>query len=79
MMIFKRKNKKLSLTDHAPPGTLNEVSENGWINADIFLNYIKHFVKHVRPSKSFPVLIVVDGHKTHTKNIQLINYAEKWE
>ena len=29
MMIFKRKNKKASLTDHAPPGTIQECPENG--------------------------------------------------
>ena len=29
MMIFKRKNKKASLTDHAPPGTIQGCSENG--------------------------------------------------
>ena len=29
MMTFKRKNKKLSLTNYAPLGTLNEVTENG--------------------------------------------------
>ena len=37
MMIFK---KKLSLTDYAPPGTLNEVTENGWIDATSFMAYL---------------------------------------
>ena len=32
MMSFKRKNKKVSLTDHAPPGTIQGCSEmGGWI------------------------------------------------
>ena len=72
MMIFK---KKLSLTDYAPPGTLNEVTENGWIDATSFMAYLQHFVKFIQPSKSYPVLIRMDGHKTHTKNLDLINFA----
>ena len=52
MMIFKRKNKKLLLTDYAPPGTLNEVTENGWIDATSFVAYLQHFVKFIQPSKS---------------------------
>ena len=74
-MIFKRKNKKLSLTDYAPPGTLNEVTENGWIDATSFMAYLQHFVKFIQPSKSYPVLIIMDGHKTHTKNLDLIDFA----
>ena len=75
MMIFKRKNKKLSLTDYAPPETLTEVIENGWIDATSFMAYLQHFVKFIQPRKSYPVLIIMDNHKTHTKNLDLINFA----
>ena len=75
MMIFKRKNKKLLLTDYAPPETLNKVTENRWIDATSFMVYLQHFVKFIQPSKSYPVLIIMDGHKTHTKNLDSINFA----
>ena len=75
MMIFKRKSKKLLLTDYAPPGTSNEVTENGWIDATSFMAYLQHFVKFIQPSKSYPVLIIMKSHKTHTKNLDLINFA----
>ena len=75
MMIFKRKNKKLSLIDYAPLGTLNELTENGWINATSFMAYLQHFVKFIQPSKSYPVLTIMDNHKTHTKNLDLTNFA----
>eukprot|EP00794_Sanderia_malayensis_P008380 gene8380-9279_t len=77
MMIFKRKNKREDLNDHAPPGTLNEVSENGWIDSSTFMSYMKHLVKHVKPNKDNIVLLILDGHKTHAKNIELLEYAKE--
>ena len=77
MMIFKRKNKKASLTDHAPPGTIQGCSENGWVNTKLFLEYIKHFVKHVKCSIANPILMIFDGHKSHTKSRELIDYARE--
>ena len=44
MMIFKRKRRRDDLIEHAPVGTLNEVSDSGWVNIDLFITYIKHFV-----------------------------------
>ena len=77
MMIFKRKRMKDSLVDHAPPGTLGKCSESGWIDADIFMDYIKHFVQHTHCSPTNKVLLILDGHKAHTKNIDLLTYASE--
>ena len=77
MMIFKRKRNKPELVDHAPPGTLAQCSPNGWINAGLFLEYLKHFVAHVKCSKDSPVLLILDGHKTHTKSLPTIDYARE--
>ena len=77
MMIFKRKNKKASLTDHAPPGTIQGCSENGWVNTEFFLEFVQHFVKHVSCSQKNPVLMIFDGHKSHTKSLELIDYARE--
>ena len=77
MMIFKRKRNKPELVDHAPPGTLAQCSANGWIDAGLFLEYLKHFVAHVKCSKDLPVLLILDGHKTHTKSLPTIDYARE--
>ena len=77
MMIFKRKRRKTELTDHAPAGTLNEVSDSGWIETGLFMRYMEHFVAHVRPTKENMALLILDGHKTHTKNLDLIDYARE--
>ena len=75
-MIFKSKNKNVSLTDHVPPGTIQGCSENGWVNTELFSEFIQHFVKHVSCSQKKPVLIF-DGHKSLTKSLELIDYARK--
>ena len=44
MMIFKRKNKKASLTDHAPPGTIQGCTEHWWVNIELFLEFTPFFL-----------------------------------
>ncbi|CAB4013632.1 tigger transposable element-derived 6-like [Paramuricea clavata] len=75
MMIFKRKRNRPELVDHAPAGTIGRCSPNGWIDADLFLDYLKHFVTFTKCSKDSPVLLILDGHKTHTKILSTIEYA----
>ena len=70
-MIFKRKE----LADHAPAGTSSRCSESAWITADLFLDYLKHFAAYTKCSKDSPVLLILDGHKSHTKNLPTIEYA----
>ena len=77
MMIFKGKYVKPEITDNAPAGTLNTVSENGWINGPLFVNHMEHFVKNVKPSKENKVLLILDGHSTQTINIAMIEYASE--
>ena len=30
-----------------PPGTIQQCSENEWVNTELFQEFMKHFVKHV--------------------------------
>ena len=74
-MIFKRKRVKPELTDNAPVGTIQCWSENGRVNVELFIKYIKHFMKFVNCAKERKVLLIFDGHKTHTKSLELIDNA----
>jgi len=74
LMIFKRKRMTELLLKGSPPGTIGAVSDNGWINGDVFLRWLKHFVLHVKPSAENKVILVVDGHSTH-KSLAAIDYA----
>eukprot|EP00794_Sanderia_malayensis_P018367 gene18367-20214_t len=77
LMIFKRKRMNPELIERAPPGTIGGVSDSGWVDTDLFFKFVKHFVKHTKCSKDSKVLLILDGHKSHTKNIQLIDYAKE--
>lgn len=46
----------------APPGTVGAANPSGWSNEKIFLQYMRHFIIHVKPSKDNPVLLVYDNH-----------------
>ena len=66
---------KNELIDHAPLGTIGRCSGSGWIETELFMDYMKHFAEYTKFSKSSPVLLILDGRKTHTKNLMLIDYA----
>jgi hypothetical protein len=56
----------------AVPNTLFLSSENGWINSDLFLEWLKFFVANIPPTR--PVLIIQDGHVSHV-SIDAIEFA----
>lgn len=67
MIIFKRKKMVKELTIGAPSGSKIQVSDSGYINTELFLEWLQHFHKHVKSSKEDPVLLLLDGHATHSK------------
>ena len=43
--------------------TLFEVSDNRWINKELFLVWLQHFIDWIPPVR--PVLLIMDGHFSH--------------
>ena len=76
MIIFARKKSNELLLRGAPAQSLLCVSENGWTNKELFVKWLQHFVKHVRPSKDSKQLLILDGHESH-KSIEAIEFAQK--
>lgn len=74
-MIFPRKNWQDRMIDDAPPGTDGAANSSGWMNASIFVNYLKHFVKYSKCSKENPNVIICDNHESHI-SIESLNYAK---
>jgi hypothetical protein len=60
----------------APPGSLVDCSESGYINSDLFLKWLKHFIEHVKPTTE-NVLIVFYGLSTNLKNLKAIKIARE--
>jgi transposase-like protein len=74
-LIFPRKRLQQGFLEGLVPGGSVELNEKGWIDMDIFFNWFKKFVIFSHASKETPVLLLLDGHASHTKNLNVINYA----
>lgn len=72
LMVFPRKNMKQELLNGAPLGTIARCHQSGWIQADIFTDWLRHFVENTQPSAENPVLLILDGHYSHTRNADVI-------
>jgi len=63
--------------DGAPAGSVSSCHPSGWMQIDIFTTWLDHFVHFVKPSADDPVLLIVDGHYSHTKNLYVVDKARK--
>jgi hypothetical protein len=77
MLIYKRKRMKAEMTVGAPPGTVFGTQEKGWMSNDGFLVWLRHFISVVKPSMQSKVILVLDGHVTHAKNLAAIELARE--
>jgi hypothetical protein len=64
-IIFLRKRRNELLFCGAPIGTLTLQNESGYVKADLFLEYLKHFQKHVRSDPENKMLLILDEHGSH--------------
>ncbi|XP_008546317.3 uncharacterized protein LOC103570382 [Microplitis demolitor] len=44
---------------------------------EIFFNWFVRFIDSVKPTKEKPVLLILDGHMTHTQNLEVVEYARE--
>lgn len=77
LIIFPRKKMNILLMKGAPIGAIARCQPSGWIQADTFLDWFKHFIEHTKPSKENPILLILDGHYSHTRNINFIDLARE--
>lgn len=77
MLIFPRKNMSDVLMRGAPVGSIGKAHPSGWIQTNLFTLWFQHFVEYVKPSEASPVLLILEGHYSHTKNIELIDLARQ--
>jgi hypothetical protein len=75
MIIFKRKRMVVELGLGAPPGCIVQISDTGYSNSELFLIWLKEFIKVVKPSKEDKVLLLLDVHTSHSKNLAAIELA----
>lgn len=75
MLIFPLVNRNPEYEAGKPPGAWAEYSRNGWINEELFTKWFKEFIKFSKPTKEEPVLLLLDGHSSHVKNLEVIDLA----
>jgi len=44
---------------------------------DIFADWMNHFINNVKPNEAFKVLLILDGLKSHTHNLNALEKAKK--
>lgn len=77
-MIFPRQRMNDRLLYDALPGTVGFNSGNGWIDCNLFVRYLDHFIKHAQPTQEMKVLLILDNHVSH-KSLEAIDKAKgKW-
>lgn len=63
--VFPGKRWNDNLLEGATTGAAGTMSESGWSNSQVFIEFLEsHFLKYVKTDGS-PVLILFDGHKSH--------------
>lgn len=69
---------KDKLLDGKSPGAQGTVSETGWSNSSVFLEYLDtHFLKYVqRPTENQSLILLFDGHKSHV-TVPVILWAKQ--
>ncbi|KAJ8939480.1 hypothetical protein NQ318_022534 [Aromia moschata] len=75
-LVFPRKKRNPRYLKGTPPGTIDLVTDNGWINTDTFLEWMKFFVSSVRPSATHKCLLIMDNHSSH-RSIQVLDFASE--
>lgn len=76
-IILPRARQNLALTDGAPPGTKFVFHRSGWMQAEIFTGWFDHFLLHTKPNEHDPVLLILDGHNSHTRNLDFLKKAKE--
>lgn len=77
LIIFPRKNMNNQLMKGAPPGSIGDCHPSGWVQTHIFTKWFKHFLDTTKPTKESPILLILDGHSTHNRNIDTITLARE--
>lgn len=65
MFIFPRVKFQNHFLRGGPIGCIGTANKSGWMQGEEFLQFMKHFVNHARPSINKKVLVLLDNHESH--------------
>lgn len=76
MLVYPRKRMPLTLQKNGPIGASYKCSKNGWVNTEIFVEWLCHFQKYAKATESDPVLMILDNHSSHI-SIEAYDFCKK--
>lgn len=76
VIIFPRVHFKQHMIAGAPAGTLGLATQSGWMNSELFVQTMQHFITHTNSSKENPSLLIYDNHESHIC-IEALNLAKE--
>jgi len=74
--VFPRVNYKDHFIATGPVGSEGDANPSGWMQKENFIKFAKHFVKHTKPSKERPILLLLDNHDSHL-SIESLDYLKE--
>ncbi|GLV46630.1 hypothetical protein CBL_20905, partial [Carabus blaptoides fortunei] len=77
LLVFPRVRTNPLFEIGLPPESKVVCHPSGWMQKDIFVTWFVHFISFAKPTATDPVLLLFDGHSTHTKNLELIELARE--
>jgi len=75
MMVFPRERLNADIINELPPGISAKCHKSGWIQTHLFTQWFVDFIDKVKPTPEDPVLLILDGHHSHTRNMDLLDLA----
>jgi hypothetical protein len=77
LLVYPRKNMKQELMNGTPPGSIHACHPLEWIQSEFLSKRFLDFIKHTKPIKEDPVILVMDKHYSHTRNLEFITLARQ--
>lgn len=68
---------KKELMNGTPPGTTYLCHESGWIQTESLTEWFINFIKCGDPTEEDPVVLALDGHYSHIRNLEVIIAGRK--
>lgn len=76
MFVFPRVRYQEHFIRDGPLGSIGCANPSGWMQDDLFVEFLKHFKKHSNASTSHRVLLVLDNHSSHV-HINALDYCKE--
>ena len=77
MLIFPRVKENVKFLEGKPDGAWAEWHKSGWIQTELFTKWFKEFIKFSHASLQNPVLLLLDGHVSHVKNLEVAKLGKE--